>query len=203
MFRNEEPLKLGMQFFAEETPPANDPPATTFTQEQVNAIASKEKDEGRASGRTALLEELGISDVETLKGLVKNHTDSLSQEAKDLETANKNNQTLQGELEIERQKNQRLVEASLVQAHQVPEGNREAVLTLARAGVSDTVDFETSLKATLEKFPHFLETEEERGTGGNLNFKKPQSSGLNIGDLAAKLGEQRAEKKQVENPYFK
>lgn len=60
-----------------ETPPAgttstDDKPVKTFTQDEVTAIATREKDEGRRSAEAAVAKELGVSVAEAKK-ILKDH----------------------------------------------------------------------------------------------------------------------------------
>jgi acyl carrier protein len=56
-------------------PPAGEPaqptPTQTFTQEQVSAIAAREKAEGRTAAEKALLEKLGVDSMDAVEALVK------------------------------------------------------------------------------------------------------------------------------------
>lgn len=51
---------------------AETPPAKTFTQAEVSAIAAREKDEGRRSAEAAVAKELGVT-VDEAKKILKDH----------------------------------------------------------------------------------------------------------------------------------
>lgn len=52
------------------------PKSKTYSQEQVNQIASKEKKDGKRAAVRELLEELGLEKIEDLKAIVTKHADA-------------------------------------------------------------------------------------------------------------------------------
>lgn len=83
----------------------------TFTQEEMNRIASKEKKDGRKTGRSEFLEELGFKEgqEDALKELIKAVNDKREQETSELDKAKKTaaeeaakRQELEAELQRER-----------------------------------------------------------------------------------------------------
>lgn len=60
----------------------------TFTQEDVNGFVGTARQEARDRAVNSLLEELGLKDVDSLKGVVKDYNDQRQAQLSDLERAN-------------------------------------------------------------------------------------------------------------------
>lgn len=164
-----------------------------FTQEEVNALMAKEKNQGRL----AVLKELGVADAKTAKeGLTKYQT-YLDSQKTELEK-------LQGESETE--KTARLTAEAkatvLEQKFEVMTAGVKVeyvddVVALAKAKVTEEKAFTAVLTELKTKYPAFFEDKEEgsKGTGNSVDGKKnknePESLGKRLGTLAKK-GEQKS-----------
>lgn len=175
-------LKLNLQHFAEETPPADDetnkqtepagdpeddkgtsgtgadkqPGERTFNQEEVNNIATKES----RKATEKILKDLGIEDFDNAKeGLQKfrEWQDSQKTEAEKLQgDYDKAQQTLQ-----EKETENRTLKAQMSAMKQNVNGDYvEDVVALAERQVTDDVSIDDAIKSVVEKYPHFLEAKE-------------------------------------------
>lgn len=149
-------------------PPANDPDNSnpdnesgnggeTFTQEQLNAIASREN----KKGQNKILKELGITDINDAK-------EGLAAFKEWQENQKTNEQKLNDAIEEHKNKSQSLEEenstlkASLAAMKlDVNADSLDDVLVLAQAKVSDEVTIEEAIEEVLNKYPHFKKTQEE------------------------------------------
>ena len=171
-------LRLDLQTFAdpeptppgEPTPPAEptpppvdptpadpEPPAKTFTQEDVNSLVAKEAKKAQEK----LLKQLGVEDFNNAKdGLskFKEWQESQKTEAqkqadrlKDLETnfstASDENATLKAQI-------------SAMKAGVLAE-SVEDVVTLAKTMVNDDLNMDAAIAKIVEKYPHFAQQQEK------------------------------------------
>lgn len=195
-------LRLNLQHFSEgDVTPPTEPPAgsqdgdgdentgkgesKTFTQEDVNNIASKEAKKAQEK----LFKELGIDDFENAKDGFKKfqqwqdeqktelekQQDQLKALSTDKDTLSNENQTLKAQLSALKQG----VNSEFV----------EDVVALAERQVNDDVSIDDAIKQVVEKYPHFSNAQEDNQkkptivTGGN-------PTGTKTGDndpFAAKL----------------
>ena len=173
----------------------------TFTQAELNAIAKKEKEDGKK----AILKELGFEDVKSVKdGLaeLKKWQDSQKTEAEKTAAALE----AQEKLATAAQKKLELVEAKL---SAIKTGVNPAfvddVVALSMLKVSDEKDLATVLEEMKKTYPNFFSEEEpgkeDKGTGSKLGGKKGKPEVEGIGErLAKKQGAAGAVVKK--NPYF-
>lgn len=169
---------LNLQFFAESDPPAPptppDPPSgqtppdptpptppaeggepsapeETFTQEQVNAIMSKESKKAQES----TLKQLGFPDVEAAKNAMKQYNewqDSQKTEAEKQASALKK---LEDEKAVLLDKTSTLEAESAAMRAGVAGDSVKDVVTLAKGLISETVDMDAAIKQVTDKYPHF------------------------------------------------
>ncbi|PDZ12271.1 hypothetical protein [Bacillus pseudomycoides] len=167
----------GMQFFSEggdpaptpleggdpivtdpnPTPPVADPnpePPVTFTKEQM--------DEAKQKQEAAFLKKLGVENLDQLKQTVSDwntHQESLKTEQ---EKTNEKLTTFETQL---KEKDESLFNAqaqiAALKLDIKEEKNLNAVITLAKAKVSDDVDITKAIEMVVEEFPHFKGVVEE------------------------------------------
>lgn len=196
-------LRLNLQFFAEGDPAPSDPPAgdpqpqdppsggeppkpeggepKTFTQEDLNRIAAKEK----KTARENLLKELGIEDFENAKDGMAKFKEWQESQKTDLEKQQEALQSLEKEKGTLATENQSL-KAQLSALKQGVNGDSvEDVVALAERLVTDEVTIDDAIKQVIEKYPHFVEEKQEEEpkpsfTAGN---HQRQSKGNGFGDI--------------------
>ncbi|EJS62935.1 hypothetical protein ICW_05598 [Bacillus wiedmannii] len=142
----------------ETTPPENQEPTVTFTQEQM--------DEAKQQQEAAFLKKLGVENLDQLKQTVKGwneHQDSLKTEQ---EKTNEKLTAFETQLQ---EKNESLfnlqAENAAIKSGITEEKNLNAVITLAKTKVSDDIDITKAIEMVVEEFPHFKGVvEEPQGT---------------------------------------
>ena len=171
-------LKLDLQTFAEppapeETPPGGgEPPVPpkSFSQDDVNAIATKQAREAQEK----MLKQLGIEDFDNAKEGMKKFQEwqeSQKTEAEKQTEALKNFEKQNGTLSNENE----TLKASLsalkagVLADSVPD-----VVTLAKTMLSDEVDMDAAIAAVVEKYPHFAQAAQEETGDSKPKFSNGQ-----------------------------
>lgn len=210
MTLNDNLIRLGMQFFAEDDPGAGsngnggngDPGATgdpgtevkTFTQEEVNRMMAAEKRQGRAS----VLSELGYDPkdkeaIAKLKALIDgNKTEEQKKADKEQELTNAAAEA------------NRRAEAAERKLQALSSGCDPAavddVMTLASSRVTEEVDFAKALEQVKEKYPNFFGgTGSDSGTGRGQGHKK-HGEDNKPGSYGARLAANRS--KPAKSPYF-
>lgn len=162
-----ELLKLNLQLFAEvDNGTGDDTPEVetteevedekTFTQEQVNKIATKESRKATES----LLKDLGIEDFDNAKdGLEKfrewqeqQKTDSEKQQEEYASTVKERDELLNRATQLE--------QTIAVLRKGVNEDSVDDVVALAQRLVTDEKDIDTAVAEVLEKYPHFAQKQE-------------------------------------------
>lgn len=130
---------------------------TSFNQDQVNNIVTREKREATEK----MLKELGVDDFDSAKdGMEKFREWQESQmteqekQSEDLEKTRKENETLAQELNQQRALNIALRKGSL-------DDTADDVVALAERQVTDDVDIEQAIDQVLEKYPSFTQVEEQ------------------------------------------
>lgn len=173
----------------------------TFTQEELNSIAKKEKEEGKK----AILKELGFEDVKTVK-------DGLAELKKWQETqkteAEKAADILKEKEKVANEANGKLkvVQAKLdaIKGGVNPKFVDD-VVALAMIKVSDDKDLNAVLEEMKKTYPNFfVESDEDdegnKGTGNKINNKKKDFKVEGIGERLAKQGLQVSKEK---SSYFR
>ena len=184
-------LKLDLQTFAEppaleETPPGGgEPPVTptppvepttppvppkSFSQDDVNAIATKQAREAQEK----MLKQLGIEDFDNAKEGMKKFQEWQESQKTEVEKqaeALKNFETKNGTLSNENE----TLKASLsalkagVLSDSVPD-----VVTLAKTMVTDDVDMDAAIAAVVEKYPHFAQAAQKETGDSKPKFSNGQ-----------------------------
>lgn len=174
----------------------DDPPAgKTFTQEEVNAMMAKEKNQGKL----AILKELGVEDSKTAKEALakyKEYLDSQKTEAQKLADDLKAQQEAKTLAEQRATLLERKFEAVALGA---PASAVDDIVTLASTKVTETKDFKTALEEVKAAYPQLFESPTTGGTGSNTGSKKTGGNGA--GSLGKRIAEQAA-KHTVKSDYF-
>lgn len=181
-------------------PPANNPPPKTYTQEELNSIAAREKEQGR----TALLKELGIEDVTNYKDSLAKFKEHQESQKTETQKANEKaaNEVKAKEAEMARAD---LLEAKLnvIKAGGLTEFVDDITL-LVKARVSTTKTFEQALAEVKEKHPtYFNQTNDpskSKGTGGKPNAQQQKAGNAGLGQ---RLAQAQKPATKTESSYFK
>lgn len=179
--------------------PAGEQPKT-FTQEDVNRIAAREKQQGSASA----YKELGFNSADEAKKAIeawrKSDDDKKDEATKANEakaaaekaTADANAKALTLERKL-----------AAIEAGVDPK-NADDVVTLASAKTNDSTTFEAALEAIKKSYPSMFKAsagDNNGGTGNNSNGAR--GGGGKAESLGKRLAEKRASSLPKENPYFK
>lgn len=207
--KSEEKYRINLQLFAGEPgetdpevdkkpePGETDPPGgnKTFTQEEVNAMMAKEKNQGKLS----ILKELGVDDAKSAKEALakyKEYLDSQKTEAERLADTLKGEQEAKTAAELKAQQLERKFDA--IEAG-VPADKAEDIVILAAAKVTETKDFKTALEEVKTAYPQLFEAS-SNGTGSNAGSRK--TGGSNKGTLGSRLAENAAKNQSKSTNYF-
>lgn len=208
---------LGLQFFAEsgegdstgndnsQLDNAHEDNKTTsektFTQEQVKALLSKEKKQGRR----AVLRELGL-DPEDSESVTK-----AKKTLEDFKTdAEKANDTIKLMTDSKNAAEQRAIIAERKLALIDNDCKKEfidEVATLVASKMDDDTDFNAAIAIVKEKCPTFFQDKEEEKsnntTGNSQGHKRQKASKEEKGSLGSRLAKGASKNTVKENPYFK
>lgn len=195
----------------------------TFTQEEVNRMMAKEKEQGRR----AILAELGVTDSKFAKDALNKYQQILDAQKSDEEKdAEKASQALQKAIEAEQRATEAEAKVEAMKLNAKPDCV-EDVIVLATAKMTDGADFKTIIGELRVKFPNMFtdagpnkEDEDggnkkkqkakeekkqstgEKGTGGSVknNSKKDAEEEQSLG---ARLAASRKKQTSAESSYFK
>lgn len=209
---------LGLQFFAESgegDSTGNDNSQSdnthednkttsekTFTQEQVKALLSKEKKQGRR----AVLRELGLDSEDS---------ESVTKAKKILENsktdAEKANDTIKLMTDSKNAAEQRAIIAerklALINSDCKKEFIDEVATLVASKMDDDDTDFNAAIAIVKEKCPTFFQDKEEEKsnntTGNSQGHKRQKASKEEKGSLGSRLAKGASKNTVKENPYFK
>lgn len=201
--------QIGLQFFAEPQPeptpepapqpnpepkpePEPQPQPKTFTQEELNAVASREKKQGR----NAVLRELGINPED--KGAIARYKTLIEQSQSNEERLNTQLQTEQTE-KADALARAEMAELKLaaIQAGANPQYVDDLVM-LAKSRVTETKTVQKVLEEMKSSHPMFYAEQQAQGTGGAHN---PARRGMQGQSIAERLAQKQ--QKPVQNPFFK
>lgn len=173
----------------------NPPAGKTFTQEEVNAMMAKEKNQGKL----AILKELGVEDSKTAKEALakyKEYLDSQKTEAQKLADDLKSQQEAKVSAEQKATILERKFEAVALGA---PANAVDDIVALASTKVTETKDFKTALEEVKAAYPQLFETS-SGNTGNNVGSKKIGGNG--IGSFGKKIAEAASKAQSSGNGYF-
>lgn len=142
----------------ETTPPANQEPPVTFTQEQM--------DTAKKDNEAALFKKLGVENADQLKEALKGWKEHQESLKTDQEKTNEKLTAFETQL---KEKDESLfnlqAENAAIKSGIIEEKNLNAVITLAKTKVSDDIDITKAIEMVVEEFPHFKGVvEEPQGT---------------------------------------
>lgn len=172
----------------------------TFTQEDINRIAAKEK----AEGRRALLKELGIEDTEDSRNAIKNYLAQQDSQKSDLQKANERAskaEKAKADAEANAQAIQRKYDALAAGAKA---DTIDDLMALASIKVNDKTDFKSALEQVKKAYPVFFNEPSQTGTVGTGRSTNParNTNGHQM-SMGERLAKSRMGDTQAENPFFK
>lgn len=171
----------------------------TFTQEDINRIATREK----AEGRRAILKELGIEDTEDARNAVKVYLAQQESNKTDLQKANDRASR------AEKAKTDAEAKATMLQQKfdAIADGANpttvDDLIALAHTKMNDKTDFKAALQIVKKAYPVFYTGQQQNanvGTGGNTNHSRNGGSGTSLGERLAKS---RIGNTNTESQFFK
>lgn len=162
-------------------------PEKTFTQDEVNAIAAKEKKQGINSVYT----QLGFESAEQAQDLIKKWREEDDKKKTELEKAQAENTSLQKDRDTAVSRAQQLERKMLAIELGAQTKNADDIVTLAAAKVTDGKDFSAALEEVKTAYPTmFGQSEQSKGTGGSGNNPRAGSAGTES-SIGKRLAEQR------------
>ena len=188
----------------EPTPPSEPAPPSespkTFTQEEVNRMMAREKNEGKKS----VLRELGVEDIDSAKNSLAEYAKVLDAQKTDLQKANEAKEALNKQL-IESQQDKAAMEAKY---NLLLEGcNKDSIeeaLVLVMSKVNDETDFAAAVAQVKEKVPSLFSDsgtkQPQLGTGNSLKHNR-QPNGAEQ-SLGSRLAANSKNSRPKTNPYF-
>lgn len=172
----------------------------TFTQEDINRIAAKEK----AEGRRALLKELGIEDTEDSLNAIKNYLAQQDSQKSDLQKANERAskaEKAQADAEANALAIQRKYDALAAGAKA---DTIDDLMALASTKVNDKTDFKSALEQVKKAYPVFFNEASQTGTVGTGRSTNPaRNTNCHQMSMGERLAKSRMGDTQAENPFFK
>ena len=221
---DENELRLGLQFFAGEDDKSgdgkedqdskksgdakdtkdenkNDEPKT-YTTEELQTMMAKEKRQGKASGKSELLKELGIEDVEEFKkNLDAFNKYQESQKTAEEKANDKINQATKEKTSAEEKLKIAEAKVEAMKKGVNPE-YVDDVITLALAKKTDEEELSDVIESMKETHKMYFEnvTEDKKGTGNLFGDKKSSSKPEGIGEI---LGKKKAEANKIKSSYFR
>ena len=169
----------------------------TFTQEDLNRIAAKEKRDGIAS----ILKTLGFEKEEDAKKFVETYRKAEEDKKDDLEKS-KEATAKEKKLKEEAEAKANELEKKLkVVSQGVSSDKADDIIVLANAKEIDGKSFDDALEEVKKAYPSLFEGEQAGGTGHNGN--PPRKGGKeNNSSIGKRLAEQRKTGTQSKNSYF-
>lgn len=172
----------------------------TFTQEDINRIAAKEK----AEGRRALLKELGIEDTEDSRNAIKNYLAQQESQKSDLQKANERAskaEKAQADAEANALAIQRKYDALAAGAKA---DTIDDLMALASTKINDKTDFKSALEQVKKAYPVFFNESSQTGTVGTGRSTNParNTNGHQM-SMGERLAKSRMGDTQAESPFFK
>lgn len=173
----------------------------TFTQEDINRIAAREK----AEGRRAILKELGIEDTEDARNAVKTYLAQQESNKSDLQKANdRASKAEKAKTDAEERATALQQKFDAIAAGAKTE-TVDDLVALARTKVTDKVDFKAALELVKKSYPVFFNEGQQQnanvGTGGGTNHSRNGGSGPSLGERLAKS--RMGTNTKQESPFFK
>ena len=223
---NDELLRIGLQFFADGEDEDNnqgaddgkskdedqnsnnagndgkkDDESKTYTNAELQKMMAKEKKQGKSAGKTELLKELGIENLDEFKANLENFKKYQESQKSEAEKANEKITKATND-KTAAEKRAEIAEAKVeAMKNGVNPKYVDDVITLALAKKQDGEDLSDVIEGMKETHKIFFQEDEgEKGTGSNINGKKSTSKTEGLG---TELGKKKAEARAVKSSYFR
>lgn len=223
---NDELLRIGLQFFADGEGEDNnqgaddgkskdedqnsnntgddgkkDDESKTYTNAELQKMMAKEKKQGKSAGKTELLKELGIENLDEFKANLENFKKYQESQKSEAEKANEKITKATND-KTAAEKRAEIAEAKVeAMKNGVNPKYVDDVITLALAKKQDGEDLSDVIEGMKETHKIFFQDDEgEKGTGSNINGKKSTSKTEGLG---TELGKKKAEARAVKSSYFR
>lgn len=162
---------------AEQTPSTEQVEVKTFTQDEVNSIASKEAKKAQEK----FLKQLGFDDFKNAKDGFSKYKEWMDSQKSEAEKQSEQLQLLQSDLENTSNENATLKAQITAMQIGVHADYVSDVVTLAKTLVNDELDMNQAIEKVVEKYPHFKHqqeaTEEKKPTFTTGQHSKSASEG--------------------------
>lgn len=145
----------------------------TFRQEDVNNIVSKEAKKAQEK----LLKQLGIEDFKNAKEGFKKFKEWQDEQKTESEKQAEQLEQLQKNISQTTSENESLKAQLSALKNGVIADSVEDVVALANNYISDDVDLDQAIKQVIEKYPHFLQQEEQEDKKPKFTTGQHQSNG--------------------------
>lgn len=157
-------------------------PTKTFTQEDVNNIATREA----RKAQEKLFKELGIEDFEDAKEGMTKFKEWQDAQKTDAEKKDEKLTNLEKEHSSTKAENEFLKAQISASKQGVRADSVEDVVVLAQNLVSEEFTMEEAIKSVVEKYPHFAEKQEEEKTKPRFSSGEHNASGSGDDDPFAR-----------------
>ena len=223
---NDELLRIGLQFFADGEDEDNnqgaddgkskdedqnsnntgddgkkDDESKTYTNAELQKMMAKEKKQGKSAGKTELLKELGIENLDDFKANLEKFKKYQESQKSEAEKANEKITKATND-KTAAEKRAEIAEAKVeAMKNGVNPKYVDDVITLALAKKQDGEDLSDVIEGMKETHKIFFQEDDgEKGTGSNINGKKSTSKTEGLG---TELGKKKAEARAVKSSYFR
>ena len=171
------PQQLPDQAVNPEAAPTEQAETKTFTQDEVNNIASKEAKKAQEK----FLKQLGFDDFNNVKEGITKYKEWQDSQKTEAEKQNEQLQKLQSDYTTTSDENATLKAQITAMQSGVNSDYVSDVVTLAKTLVNDEVDINQAIEKVVEKYPHFKQqqevTEEKKPTFTTGQHSKGTSDG--------------------------
>lgn len=174
----------------------------TFTQAEMNAIAKREKEEGKR----ALLKELGVSDCKTAKEGLEAYRKSVEASKTDIEKEREARAAAEKSAAESLERAEHFEACLLAVKAGVTAENADDLVTIAAARAAANGE---TLESTIESLKNnpaysgfFNANPTIQGTGNPIGVKRPQG-GTPRENIGERLAKARLSSQSANNPYFK
>lgn len=177
---------------------------TYFTQEDMNRVATREKEQGRAS----ILKALGVESLEAAQAAINAYNEQQEKSKTDVQKANDAAAKAQGDLTKAQAENARLSNTLSALKKGAKPDSVDDLVTLVQSKVTGDKDFAAALDEVKQAYPVFFndggntsQQQQNKGTGGTANHARSSSNQPDFGERLAKnrMGSHTAQ----DNPFFK
>lgn len=173
----------------------------TYTNAELQKMMAKEKKQGKSAGKTELMKELGIDNLDDFKSSLEDFKKYQESQKTEAEKANEKITKAINE-KASAEKRAELAEAKVeAMKNGVNPQFVDDVITLALAKKQDGEELSDVIENMKESHKMFFGTNtEDDGTGNNINGKKAP---LKVDGIGATLGKKKAAANSVKSSYFK